>query len=287
MIPNFRLIDTGKVVIRAAVAGEGPLVILVHGFPESWYSWRHQIGPLAAKGYKVCAIDVRGYGGSSRPPLVADYAMQDLIDDLLAIASSMQPDRPAILVGHDWGAPIVWNAALTQPHRFSAVCGMSVAYAGVPERPSIDFFAERSRAKNRFFYQVYFQSEGIAEAELEKDVRAFLRRFYYALSGDAPPDCYPTRKPASAKLLDEMVDPPVFPAWLQPADLDYYVAEFNRSGLRGPLNRYRNHVRDLAFLTPFRGRKISQPALFIVGDRDPAFGLSGDDDAGASARSAW
>lgn len=267
-------IKTGELQLRAMVAGEGPLVLMVHGFPESWYSWRHQIESVAQAGFTACAIDVRGYGGSDKPHAVEAYAMAHMIADLVGVADALSPGRPATLVGHDWGAAIVWNAALVRPDRFGAVAALSIPYQGVPPAPLTDIIDKLFTSQNRFFYQAYFQREGVAEAELEADVRGFLRRFFYMTSGDAPDGSWPA-KTADATLLDGMIDPPEFPAWLTSADLDYYVAEFERSGLRGPINRYRNHRRDWEFLQPYKDRRIEPPALFIGGTRDPAFGMFG------------
>ena len=271
---EFRMIDTGPVRLRAAVEGSGPLVLMVHGFPESWYSWRHQMGPVAAAGFTAAAIDVRGYGGSDKPARVQDYAMEKLVADIAAVARTLQPDAPAILIGHDWGAPQVWNSALTRPEAFSAVAALSVPYSGVPARPFTEVFRRAFTEKNRFFYQEWFQEVGPAEAEAERDVRDFLRKFYYAISGDAPDGTWPN-KPAGATLLEGMVDPGEFPAWMNPGDLDYYVAEFEASGFFGPLSRYRNHERDWEWLQPYAGKRIEQPALFIGGTRDPATTLFG------------
>ena len=272
-MPDFQLIDAGEVRLRAAVEGSGPLVIFVHGFPESWYSWRHQLGPVAAAGFTACAIDVRGYGGSDKPEAVAAYAMERIVGDLVGVADALQPDAPAILVGHDWGAPIVWNSALTRPDRFSAVAGLSVPFSGVPQRPFTDVFREHFTSKGRFFYQEYFQEPGVAEAEAEADPRGFVHRMMYSIAGDVPEGAY-WDKPLGAKFLDGLPDPQPVP-WLSEADLDYYAGEFERSGFRGPLNRYRNHERDFEWLQRFAGRRIEQPALFIGGTRDPATTLFG------------
>lgn len=267
--PDFQMIDAGEVRLRAVVEGAGPLVILVHGFPESWYSWRHQIAPIAAAGFTVAAIDVRGYGGSDKPDAIEAYAMEHLTADVAGVADALQPDAPAILIGHDWGAPIVWNTALTRPDRIGAVAALSVPYTGIPKRPFTDIFRDAFTAKGRFFYQAWFQQVGPPEAEAERDVRDFLRKFYYAISGDAPPGTWPD-KAHGATLLQDMVDPGTFPAWLTDANLDYYVAEFDASGFRGPINRYRNHERDFAWLQGFKDRVIEQPAFFIGGTKDPA-----------------
>ncbi len=275
---EFRNIQVADVRLRAAVQGDGPLVVMVHGFPESWYSWRHQMNPVADAGFTACAIDVRGYGGSDKPPAVADYRMERMIADVTGVIEALSGDGRGILVGHDWGAPIVWNSALVRPDRVRAVCALSVPHLGPATRPFTEIFDEIFTKRGRFFYQAYFQKSGEPEAEAEADPRAFLRKFYYALSGDAPDGTWPAHKTADQRLLDGLVDPEPFPAWLAPADLDYYVGEFKRSGFRGPINRYRNHERDFDYLGAFRDRKITQPALFIGGGRDLAFNMLGRGD---------
>ena len=273
---DMRTIDPGDIALRCAVAGddsERPLVIFVHGFPESWYSWRHQLQPVADAGFTACAIDVRGYGGSGKPEPVEAYAMQRIVGDLVGLAEALRPGEPAILVGHDWGAPIVWNSALTHPEAFRAVAGLSVPFAGVPSRPFTEVFREHFTSKGRFFYQEYFQEPGVAEAEAEADPRDFVNRMMYSISGDVPPGDY-WEKPAGATFLEGLPDPaPV--AWLTEDDLDFYEAEFRQSGFRGPLNRYRNHERDYEWLKQFDDQQIEQPSLFIGGTRDPATFLFG------------
>ncbi len=272
-MPEMRMIDVGEIALRCAIEGEGPLAIFVHGFPESWYSWRHQLGPVAEAGFTACAIDVRGYGGSDKPQAVEAYAMEHIVGDLVGLADALQPDAPAILIGHDWGAPIVWNSALAHPERFSAVAGMSVPFAGVPNRPFTEIFREHFTSKGRFFYQEYFQEPGVAEAEAEADPRQFIERMMYSISGDVPPGNY-WDKPLGATFLEGLPDPVAVP-WLSEADLDFYEGEFRASGFRGPLNRYRNHSRDYQWLQQFAGRLIEQPSLFIGGMRDPATTLFG------------
>jgi pimeloyl-ACP methyl ester carboxylesterase len=267
-------IDCGDLTLGAMVEGSGPLVIMVHGFPESWYSWRHQIGPVAAAGYTVAAIDVRGYGASDKPHAIEAYAMKHIAGDLIGLKSALSPDQPAILVGHDWGAPIVWNSAFVYPDLFRAVAGLSVPFTGPPARPFTEIFREKFTSKGLFFYQEYFQQPGVAEAELEADLRRFITLFLTSISGEAPEGAWPV-KPVDARVLDGLVAPEVLPKWLTEADIDFYVGEFARSGLRGPLNRYRNHEADFAWLSPLAGRKLEQPALYIGGTRDPASTLFG------------
>jgi pimeloyl-ACP methyl ester carboxylesterase len=281
---TFRTLTLADIHLRAVVSGSGPLVVMAHGFPESWYSWRHQIGPIAAAGFTACAIDVRGYGGSDRPAEIEDYAMERMVADIVGVIESLSEDGRAVLIGHDWGAPIVWNTALIRPDRVRAVAGLSVPYLGVPTRSFRDVFEDVFTKRGKFFYQAYFQHPGVAEAELEADPRDFLRRFYYAICGDAPDGTWPTDKPANATLLERLPDPSPFPDWLSEADIDYYTSEFARSGFRGPLNRYRNHDRDFDYLQQFKGRRIEQPALFIGGERDLVLSMLGRGDLLATMR---
>jgi pimeloyl-ACP methyl ester carboxylesterase len=274
----FSTLELSHARIRIASEGEGPLVLMVHGFPESWYSWRHQMTPIAQAGFRAVAMDVRGYGGSSKPWEIEDYSMQALVGDISDVIQSLSPDAPAVLIGHDWGAPQVWNTALIRPDLVRAVAGLSVPWLGVPKASFSDMIDAVFTSRGKFFYQQYFNRSPEAEQDLEADPRDFLRRFYYAISGDAPDGTWPSEKPVEAKVLDGLVDPSPFPAWLSDEDLDYYVAEFQRSGFRGPLNRYRNHDRDFEYLRQFEGRKIEQPALYIGGDRDLVLSMLGKGD---------
>lgn len=260
-------IDTNGIRLRASLEGHGPLVVMVHGFPESAYSWRHQMGPIAEAGFTACAIDVRGYGGSDRPRAIEAYSLEQITADVAGVIEALSTDGRGVLIGHDWGAPIVWNTALTRPDRVRAVAGLSVPWTGIPAVCFLDAVKAAYTDKGRFFYQVYFQDEDVAEAELEADVRVSLRKFYYAISGDAPEGSWP-HKPHGAALLDGLTNPDPFPGWLTPTDEEHFVAEFMRSGFRGPINRYRNHRRDFEWQQGFRNRRIEQPALFIGGDRD-------------------
>jgi pimeloyl-ACP methyl ester carboxylesterase len=265
---EMRRITRDGVTLEAAVAGSGPLVVLVHGFPEAWISWRHQVGPLADAGYQVCALSVRGYDGSDAPGQVADYDMEQMIGDVAASIEALGGGERAVIVGHDWGAAIVWATALVRPDRVRAVAGLSVPYFGQPDRPAIETWRERFTAKGHFFYQERFQEVGPAEAEFERDVRAGLRKFYYALAGEAPDGTWPLDKPHGADVLDRLPDPDPFPAWLEPQAEDAFVRAFERSGFFGPISRYRNAERDFAYLRPWKDKPIEQPALFLAGDRD-------------------
>lgn len=265
------------VTIRYAEMGAGPLVLLVHGFPESWYSWRAQLPALAAAGYRAVAMDVRGYGGSSAPHAVENYSLEALAGDCAQLAAQLSPDAPAVIVGHDWGAPIAWTTALLHPDRFRAVAGLSVPHSA-PGEVSTDIIQDKVfTQRGRYFYIVDFQREGEAEDGLEADPAATIRRFYYALSGDAPEGTWPTDKKPGDGLLKGLPEPPMPLPWLSHEDVAYFAGEFERSGFRGPLNRYRNQRRDHAMLTARDSHVIAQPALFIGGTRDLATRLAGKD----------
>ena len=265
--PEFVMVETNGIRLRVALAGKGPLIVLVHGWPESWYSWRHQIGVLAEAGYRVAAPDVRGYGGSDKPQPVEAYAIKEMAGDIAGLIEGLG-EKQAILIGHDWGAPIVWNTSLFFPESVRAVAGLSVPYTGRGPMPRIQLL--RSIYKDRFFYQIYFQDEGVAEKELEADVRRSLRKIYYWVSGEGVKAAVAKPQlPPDARLLDHLADPDPLPAWLTPADLDYYAGEFAKSGFRGPLNRYRNSELDFAQQEAIADRKIEQPSAFIAGSLDP------------------
>lgn len=266
------MIDINGVRLRVAVDGPvtGPLVILVHGFPESWYSWRHQIRAFAAEGFRVVAPDVRGYGGSEQPPEIDAYSMQNMAGDIAGIARALSPNAPAILIGHDWGAPIVWNTALLHPNEVRAVAGLSIPHSPVGKEHILDVTKRAFIDRDMFFYLHYFQEPGRAEAEFEADTAKAVRTFYHIWSGEAPDDVFPS-KPANSRMFDAIGRvPDTMPDWFTPEDEAYYVAEFERSGWRGALNRYRNFERDHALLTALPSQVIEQPSLFIGGTRDPS-----------------
>ncbi|MFJ8790722.1 alpha/beta fold hydrolase [Streptomyces sp. NPDC102462] len=247
--------------------GTGPLVLLVHGFPESWYSWRRQLPALAAAGYRAVAVDVRGYGRSSKPAESGAYRMLDLVADNVAVVEALG-ERSAVIVGHDWGATIAATSALVRPDVFSAVGLLSVPYTppGGP-RPS-EVFAAMGGPEE--FYVSYFQEPGRAESEIEPDVRGWLAGFYAALSADtmpAPGAPDPHFVTAGGRLRDRFPAGRL-PAWLGEDELDVYAAEFERTGLTGALNRYRNMDRDWADLADFHGAPVTQPSLFVGGGLD-------------------
>lgn len=280
---SHRIIETNGLEMHIVEQGTGPLVLLCHGFPEFWYSWSHQIPALAAAGYHVVAPDQRGYGQTGKPAAIESYTILHLVGDMLGLLDALD-EQQAVIVGHDWGANVAWNAALMRPDRFRAVAVLSVPY--IPRGPVIGPRASlrpteamRQLSGNHFFYQLYFLDPGVAEAELERDVRATMRRMFYGLSGDTPPAerWHPIQLDPHSNMLGSVPDPTTLPHWLTEEDLEIYVATFQRTGFRGGLNWYRNFDRNWELLAAFSRGKITVPALFMWGDQDPTLEIPGMD----------
>jgi pimeloyl-ACP methyl ester carboxylesterase len=267
--PRHRIIETNGLRAHVAEQGTGPLVVLCHGFPESWYSWRHQLRALAQAGFHAVAPDMRGYGQTERPPEIEKYTLLHLVGDIIGLIDALGADQ-AVIAGHDWGAPVAWHAALLRPDRFRAVIGLSVPFLPrTPSRPT----ATMPQTDEALFYQLYFQPEGVAEAELERDVRHSIRAVLYSGSGDVPRGsrAVPAAAgmvPRAGGFLTRMIDPQALPSWLTEADVDFYTEEFSRTGFRGGLNWYRNIDRNWELLAPFAGARVKVPALYVAGDRD-------------------
>jgi pimeloyl-ACP methyl ester carboxylesterase len=276
-----RLIETNGIHLNIAEQGQGPLVLFCHGFPESWYSWRHQIDALAAAGHAV-APDMRGYGKSDRPEAIDQYTIFHLIGDLVGLLDALQAPT-AVIVGHDWGASIAWHAARLRPDRFRAVACLSVPYRPRGPAPPTSVMPRTTEAQ---FYQLYFQEPGVAEAELERDPRITVRTMLYgasgegaaafraaAASGGATPNV--GMVPRGGGMLPAPGTPMPLPGWLNEADIDFYADEFRRSGFRGPLNYYRNYDRNWELLAAFADVKVTVPALYVAGDHDMVLAAPG------------
>ncbi len=256
----------GPIDLEVKVQGEGPLILCVHGWPELWYSWRHQMNYFASRGYRVAAMNVRGYGGSSHPSDVESYTIKNLASDVAAVAVGLSK-TPVILFGHDWGAPIAYQSAILYPEVFYAVAGLSVPYRAMSEQSLVDVWKELY--KDKFFYQLYFQEPRTAESELEKDVRESLRTIYHSLSGDAPNKDWLKEKPSNSSLLDQLDQPIAYADWLTRDDLMVYVEAFKTSGFTGPLNRYRAQSIDPKELPQVVGKRLEQATCLIAGSKDP------------------
>jgi pimeloyl-ACP methyl ester carboxylesterase len=267
---KHRTVETNGIRMHIAEAGAGPLVVLCHGFPESWYSWRHQIGALAEAGFHAVAPDMRGYGQTDRPEAIDQYTLLHLVGDIVGLVDALG-EPTAALIGHDWGAPVAWHAALMRPDRFRGVIGLSVPYR---PRGSVRPTTVMPQTPEAIFYQLYFQDPGVAEAEFERDTATSMRRFLVGGSGDAPRGTGAARLPPGmvprgGGFLDARHWPDAaLSGWLTQADIDFYGAEFKRTGFRGGLNWYRNIDRNWELLAPFKGAKVTVPALYMAGDRD-------------------
>ena len=262
-------VDAFGTRIHVAEVGEGPIVLFVHGFPESWYSWRHQLPAVAESGWRAVAIDVRGYGSSEAPEDIGAYRLVHLAGDCVDVIEALG-ETSAVIVGHDWGAPIASAAARLRADVFSAVALLSVTYDPRNEhRPSEVF---RAMGGDDEFYIEYFQEPGRAEAEIAVDPARWLEGFYFSASGDSPP-LAEGEKPMGlvaqgGKLRDRMRFPDGPLDWMSANDLAFYVGEFARAGFTGGLNRYRCVDLDWADLRAWHGVPLRQPSLFIGGERD-------------------
>jgi pimeloyl-ACP methyl ester carboxylesterase len=268
---TLQTLEVNGLRMRVAIQGSGPLVLLCHGFPELWTSWRSQLAALAAAGYRAAAPDMRGYGGTDAPPDVDAYTQLHLVGDMVALVRALG-EREAVIVGHDWGAPVAWHSALLRPDLFRAVVGMSVVFAS-PSR--VDLLAALRQQGINDFYMQYFQAPGVAEAELERDVQRSIRLIHFNGSGDGPGRVAFGRIPAGCGCLDQLTEPEHLPAWLSEADIEEYAAQFSRTGFRGALNWYRNIARSAELLAPWRGATVRQPAMFIAGSRDDVLKFPG------------
>jgi epoxide hydrolase A/B len=268
-------VEANGISIHTVAMGDGPLVIFCHGFPESWYSWRHQLPAVAAAGYRAVALDMRGYGSTSQPVEIGAYTISHLVGDVVGVLAALG-ERHAVVVGHDWGALVAWFAALMRPDVFRAVAALSVPYippfGPLPEGMTMNDLM-RANAAGRDYYRLYFQEPGVAEAELEADLERSVLGFLYTISGDIVADGmhevgWDGHFPLGEKVTDQLVVPEQLPSWLTADDLAFYVGELSRSGFRGGLNYYRNINALPGILAPFVGATIDQPALYLGGELD-------------------
>jgi pimeloyl-ACP methyl ester carboxylesterase len=270
-----RTVSVNGVDLSVVDAGEGPVVVLAHGFPELAYSWRHQIPALVDAGYRVLAPDQRGYGRSSQPADVTDYDIIHLTDDLMGLLDDVGAERAAI-VGHDWGSMVVWSASQRFPERVAAVVGMSVPFVPRPAGPPITMM--RTIFGDNFFYMVYFQEPGVADAEFAADTPTMLRRMLAGLTPDATPAEVDMFGPAAdGGFIVRLPDPKSLPDWLSQAELDHYIDEFTRTGFTGGINWYRNLDRNWELTADLADTKVTMPALFVAGSADPVIMMSPPD----------
>ncbi len=273
--PQHKFATTNGIRMHYAEQGAGPLIVLCHGWPESWYSWRHQIVALAAAGFRVVAPDQRGYGRTDRPDPIDAYNIFSLTGDIVGLVHALGESN-AIIVGHDWGAPVAWHCALLRPDIFRAVALLSVPF--LPRgsvRPTDAMKA--LEGENNWFYQHYFQEPGRVEKELDEDPRRSMAMMLYSASGDAPPaERWNFLFPRSCKFLESGTVPGRLPGWLTQEDLDFYAAEFATSGFRGGINWYRNIDRNWELTGFLDGLKLTQPSVFAAGEHDVVLAMYPD-----------
>ena len=263
-----RVVATNGVELHVTEAGTGFPVVFAHGFPELSYSWRHQLPAVAAAGYHAIAPDQRGYGRSSRPEAIEDYDIVHLTDDLLGVLDEMGEEK-AVFVGHDWGSLVVWQMALLHPERVAAVVGMSVPF--IPRGPMGPVTMMRQVFGDTFFYILYFQEPGVADADLGADAATTMRRMLAGLTipKDGSVDMAGLAAPDGTGFVDRLPEPDGLPDWLSQEELDHYSAEFARTGFTGGINWYRNFDRNWEITPQLEGVKVTMPSLFITGGADP------------------
>ncbi|MGO4737056.1 alpha/beta fold hydrolase [Bosea sp. 2KB_26] len=273
-----RIVETRTIRMNIVEQGDGPLVLLCHGFPESAHAWRHQIRALAAAGFHAVAPDMRGYGQTEAPAAIDAYTVFHLVGDMVALLDALEAPT-AIIVGNDWGASVAWQAALMRPDRFRGVVAVSVPMMGQPPVTPTRIFPQTDDAQ---LYTLYFQEPGVAEAELERDIPQTLRKILFAASGEAGARQAGDQTPnpfgmVSRRdgLLSALPDPGRMPDWLTAADLDSFAKAFVNSGFRGGLNYYRNLDRNWQLQASLAGVTIDIPALFVVGERDTGLSIPG------------
>ena len=270
---EYRELDVNGIRMRVVEQGEGPLVLLAHGWPESWYSWRHQLPALAAAGYHAVAPDMRGYGGTDAPAAVEDYDIFHLCGDLVGLIEALGEEQ-AVLVAHDWGAVVARDCVRLEPDHFSAVVNMSVPFGGPGPTAPIENM-QRQYGDN-FYYILYFQEldadgNGVADAEFDADPRGILSGLYLTGATRRPPEVTDPLR-AAGGWIPRLGVPTDFPAWISADELDYYAEEFTRAGFRGGINYYRNFQRNWELTPELRGEPVSQPAMFIAGENDSVIG---------------
>jgi pimeloyl-ACP methyl ester carboxylesterase len=259
---THRFVETNGIRMHLAEQGDGPIVLLCHGFPESWYSWRHQLAALAEAGFRAVAPDMRGYGQTERPAEIDKYTLLHLVGDMVGVLDALEAPTAAI-AGHDWGAPVAWHAALLRPDRFRAVIGLCVPFRPRgSKRPT----SAMPQTEDAAFYQLYFQAPGVAEAELDRDVRRSLRMLLRTPRKEV--GLRAVMVPRGGGWLSHMPEAAGLPKWLTEADLAFYAGEFERTGFAGGLNWYRNIDRNWELLAAWHHARVEVPALYLAGERD-------------------
>jgi pimeloyl-ACP methyl ester carboxylesterase len=281
---EHRQLQANGVELHLACQGEGPLVLMCHGYPGLWYSWRHQIQPVAEAGFRAVAMDMRGYGASSRPLASSEYGFDRLAGDLLAVLDYFESPQ-AVLFGHDFGANLAWHMGIWYPERIRAIAPLCVPYdmqlaGGSDQRPS-ELYA--AIAREHFFHMHYYQSVGVAERHLVGREREFLTKLFWALSADGELLDWENFPTEGTHYIDVLAEPASeLPwAWLSVEDMDYYVEQYLSAGpdlaFIGGINGYRAMDRNWELQQERAHAGVPVPTLFVGGEEDPVLKLAGDD----------
>lgn len=262
---QIRVLQVNGINMQVAESGTGPLAICCHGWPELGYSWRHQIPALTRAGYRVVVPDMRGFGGTEAPHDVSQYTILHTVGDIVALVHALG-EKEAIIIGHDWGAPVAWHCALLRPDVFRKVIALSVPHRRRAEAPPLTTLRKQGLHNH---YWCYFQTPGVAEAEFERDVATTMRKLLYGAASQKVDRENPLLVPEGGGFLDRVSVPDKLPMWLTDADVNVFASEYRRTGFRGGLNWYRNIDRNWELTAPWEGARIEQPALFIAGTHDP------------------
>ena len=269
MTITHRSITTNGITMHVAEAGEGPLVLLLHGFPELWYSYRHQLEALAAAGFHAVAPDQRGYGTTDSPDEVGQFTMLHLVGDVVGLLAALGEEH-CVVVGHDWGSPVAANLAVLRPDLVRGVVLLSVPYL---PRGDTDVLTALTGLLGPTNYQVYFQEPGVAEAALEANVHDSMLGSLFGLSGNAA-----ELADSGTSMLPLPVPDGPLPGWLTEGDVAYFTTEFERTGFRGALNWYRTSKENWELMGAWRNAPLLPPSLFIGGDRDIVYHWPGFSD---------
>jgi pimeloyl-ACP methyl ester carboxylesterase len=260
-----RLFHVNGINMQVSESGEGPLVVCCHGWPELGYSWRHQVPALVRAGYRVVVPDMRGFGRTEAPLESSQYTLLHNVGDMVELVHALG-EKQAIIVGHDWGAPVAWHCALFRPDVFPKVIALSVPHRLRAEVHPLMFLRKQGLHNH---YWCYFQMPGVAEAEFEKDVSTTIRKLLYGAASQSVDRENPLLVPEGGGFLDRVSVPDKLPTWLTEEDVKMFVTEYQRTGFRGGLNWYRNIDRNWELTAAWEDARINQPALFVAGTRDP------------------
>jgi pimeloyl-ACP methyl ester carboxylesterase len=280
---EHRQLEANGVELHLACQGEGPLVLMCHGYPGLWYSWRYQMQPVAEAGFRAVALDMRGYGASSRPLASREYGFDRLAGDVLAVLDHFG-EQQAVLFGHDFGANLAWHMGIWFPERIRAIAPLCVPYdmelaGGSEQRPS-ELYA--AIAQQHFFHMHYYQAVGVAERHLVGREREFLTKLFWALSAEGELLDWENFPSGGTHYIDVLAEPSCelpWP-WLSVADMDYYVEQYLRAGpdlaFIGGINSYRVMDRNWELQRERAHAEVPVPTLFVGGEEDPVIKLAGD-----------